>query len=105
MRLDELQAALLSVKLKYLDSWTKERQQIAGWYDEALKNIDEIILPVVAADCTHVYHLYVIRTKKRNELREYLAKNNIGTLIHYPCLLYTSPSPRDRQKSRMPSSA
>jgi len=84
MRLDEVQAALLSVKLKYLDSWTKERQQIAAWYDEALQNIDDLILPVVGADCTHVYHLYVIRTKKRNELREYLAKNNIGTLIHYP---------------------
>jgi len=84
MRLDEVQAALLSVKLKYLDSWTKERQQIAAWYDEALQNIDDLILPGVAAYCTHVYHLYVIRTKKRNELREYLAKNNIGTLIHYP---------------------
>ena len=84
MRLDEIQAALLSVKLKYLDSWTKERQQIAGWYDEALKNIDDIILPVVATHCTHVYHLYVIRTKRRNELRDYLAKNSIGTLIHYP---------------------
>ena len=95
MRLDELQAALLSVKLKYLDSWTKERQQIAGWYDEALKNIDEIILPVVAADCTHVYHLYVIRTKKRNELREYLAKNNIGTLIHYPVSTHLQKAYKD----------
>ena len=84
MRLDEIQAALLSVKLKYLDSWTKERQQIAGWYDEALKNIDDIILPVVASDCTHVYHLYVIRIGKRNELQEYLKKHGIGTLIHYP---------------------
>jgi len=95
MRLDEIQAALLSVKLKYLDSWTKERQQIAGWYDEALKNIDEIILPVVAADCTHVYHLYVIRTRKRNELREYLAKNNIGTLIHYPVSTHLQKAYRD----------
>ena len=95
MRLDEIQAALLSVKLKYLDSWTKERQQIAGWYDEALKNIDEIILPVVAADCTHVYHLYVIRTKKRNELREYLAKNNIGTLIHYPVSTHLQKAYKD----------
>ena len=84
MRLDEIQAALLSVKLKFLDSWTKERQQIAGWYDEALKNIDGIILPVTAAACTHVYHLYVIRTKKRDELQDHLKKHSIGSLIHYP---------------------
>ena len=84
MRLDEMQAALLSVKLKYLDEWTKERQQIAGWYNQELKSIDNITLPTVATGCTHVYHLYVIRTRKRNELQEHLRQNGIGTLIHYP---------------------
>jgi dTDP-4-amino-4,6-dideoxygalactose transaminase len=84
MRLDEMQAAFLSVKLKYLKEWTTERQQIAGWYNAALMNVHDLVLPFVHPDATHVYHLYVIRTKKRDQLQKHLAKNNIGTLIHYP---------------------
>ena len=84
MRLDELQAALLSVKLKYLDVWTKERQQIAAWYDEALKVNDDLILPVTAKEASHVYHLYVVRAIRRDELQKYLHQQGIGTLIHYP---------------------
>jgi dTDP-4-amino-4,6-dideoxygalactose transaminase len=83
-RLDELQAAFLSVKLKYLKSWTAERQQIAIWYNEALENISDLTLPYTHSDATHVYHLYVIRTHKRDELQQYLANKGIGTLIHYP---------------------
>lgn len=84
MRLDELQAALLSVKLKKLNEWTEQRQQIASWYNEALKDVDGITLPKVADGATHVYHLYVIRTQKRYELQKYLNDNGVGTLIHYP---------------------
>jgi len=84
MRMDELQAALLSVKLKYLPGWTRERQLIAGWYNEALKDIGDLILPAVAEGATHVYHLYVIRTKERDQLQQYLESKGIGTLIHYP---------------------
>ena len=84
MRLDELQAALLSVKLKYLATWTAERQQIADWYNAALSGVADIVLPVVANGATHVYHLYVVRVPRRNELQEYLQHNGIGTLIHYP---------------------
>lgn len=84
MRLDELQAAFLSVKLKYLEKWTRERQQIALWYNKYLLEIEELILPSVAEGATHVYHLYVIRTAKRNELQAHLQNNGIGTLIHYP---------------------
>ena len=84
MRLDEVQAALLSVKLKYLDNWISERRQIASWYNEALKGIDEITLPEIAEGCTHAYHLYVIRTKKRDELQFFLQNQGIGTLILYP---------------------
>lgn len=84
MRLDELQAAFLTVKLKYLEEWTKQRRQIAAWYDEVLKGVGDVILPAIANDSTHVYHLYVIRTKKRDELQAFLEKNGIGTLIHYP---------------------
>ena len=84
MRLDELQASFLSVKLKYLKEWTLKRQEIGAWYDEALKEIEGLILPKIAEGATHVYHLYVIRTKKRDELQSYLNEKGIGTLIHYP---------------------
>lgn len=84
MRLDELQSALLSVKLKKLHEWTTQRQQIAAWYDEALKDVEGIILPKIAEGATHVYHLYVIRTNKRDELQKYLHDKGVGTLIHYP---------------------
>jgi dTDP-4-amino-4,6-dideoxygalactose transaminase len=82
--MDELQAALLSVKLKYLEEWTRQRQQIAGWYTDALQGVEDIVLPFVAPRATHVYHLYVIRTSKRDQLQNYLTKQGIGTLIHYP---------------------
>ena len=95
MRLDELQAALLSVKLKYLNDWTNERQQIATWYDEALKGVGDLILPAIAPGATHVYHLYVIRTGKRDSLQEHLHKNEIGTLIHYPVPPHLQEACRD----------
>lgn len=84
MRLDELQAALLSVKLSKLNEWTAQRQQIASWYNEALKDIEVVTLPKVADGATHVYHLYVIRTQKRDSLQKYLNNKGVGTLIHYP---------------------
>lgn len=84
MRLDECQAGFLSVKLKYLTTWTQQRQEVAGWYDKALKDINGLILPSVADKATHVYHIYLIRTQKRDELQKYLSENGIGTVIHYP---------------------
>ena len=84
MRLDELQAAFLSVKLKYLMDWTKQRQEIANFYNEALKNVGDLTLPTIQLNATHVYHLYVIKTKKRDRLQKHLNENGIGTLIHYP---------------------
>lgn len=84
MRLDEIQAAFLSVKLKYLMEWTAERQKIANWYNEKLSQIEGLVLPEIADGATHVYHLYVIRVSKRSELQQHLAANGIGTLIHYP---------------------
>ncbi|MEY4860344.1 MAG: hypothetical protein RL059_43 [Bacteroidota bacterium] len=83
-RLDELQAAFLSIKLKYLSSWTQERRDIANFYNESLKDNDNLILPIVANGATHSYHLYVIRTSKRDELKTFLEENGIGTMIHYP---------------------
>jgi len=83
-RMDECQAVFLAVKLKYLQQWNAERQQIAKWYKDYLINIPEIILPQIAQKATSVYHLYVIRTKQRDELKNFLHKNGIETLIHYP---------------------
>lgn len=84
MRLDECQAAFLRVKLKHLSRWTTERQAIAALYQKKLQNTGDLILPVTAAEATHVYHQFVVRTAKRNELQQYLTKAGIGTLIHYP---------------------
>lgn len=84
MRLDECQASFLSIKLKYLSEWTRQRQQIAAWYNESLTGIPDLVLPKTADGATHVYHLYVVRTTKRNALQDHLKNNGIGTLIHYP---------------------
>ncbi len=82
-RLDEMQAAMLRVKLKYLDEEVKKRREIANYYLQNIKN-DNIILPTVRAEDNHVWHLFVIRTNKREELQKYLQENGIQTLIHYP---------------------
>ncbi|WP_426060751.1 DegT/DnrJ/EryC1/StrS family aminotransferase [Hymenobacter sp. B1770] len=83
-RLDEMQAAVLSVKLSHLGDWTKQRQQVAVLYDQHLAGLGDLILPVIAEGSTHVYHLYVVRTAHREALQQHLAAEGIGTLIHYP---------------------
>jgi dTDP-4-amino-4,6-dideoxygalactose transaminase len=82
-RLDEIQAAILRVKLKYLDEEIERRRKIARFYLENIKN-DNIILPKVREDSNHVWHLFVIRTEKRDKLQKYLLDKGIHTLIHYP---------------------
>ena len=86
-RLDGLQAAILSVKLKYLDKWTDARINVANYYLKNLNNIDEIILPKRESWAKQVYHLFVIRTKNRDELKKYLIDHSIVTGIHYPLSL------------------
>lgn len=83
-RLDSIQAAILSVKAQYIMEWTNLRISNAEIYREALQDIREIINPVPRKDTRHSFHLYVIRTKRRNELKEYLEKNGVQTAIHYP---------------------
>ena len=83
-RLDELQAALLRVKLPELPEWTRQRQQIAARYDQHLAGIANLHLPAVAEGATHVYHLYVVHTPHRAALQQHLTAEGIGTLIHYP---------------------
>jgi len=80
-RLDEMQAAMLRVKLRYLDVETGKRQEIADYYLNNIKN-KNIVLPTITTDS--VWHLFVIRTTKREELQKYLLENSIQTLIHYP---------------------
>ncbi|MGN0014153.1 MAG: DegT/DnrJ/EryC1/StrS family aminotransferase [Candidatus Gastranaerophilaceae bacterium] len=82
-RLDEIHAAVLDVKLPHLDNDNARRREIAKYYRENIKN-DKIILPKVYDENAHVWHVFAVRTKKRDELQEYLKQNDIQTLIHYP---------------------
>ncbi len=88
-RLDEIQAAILRIKLRYLDSDNQHRREIAKLYCENITN-PSIILPVIndklaiMKDTSHVWHLFVIRTERRDALQQYLTNNSIQTLIHYP---------------------
>ncbi|NIR48957.1 DegT/DnrJ/EryC1/StrS family aminotransferase [candidate division KSB1 bacterium] len=83
-RLDSVQAAVLRVKLKSLDDWNIRRRQIADFYNQALKDIDEVTTPTAATWAEPVYHLYVIQVENRNELKKYLNESGIGAAIHYP---------------------
>lgn len=82
-RLDELQAGLLNVRLAHMEEITRERRELADNYGRGLAQGD-IILPRQRQDTYSVWHQYVIRTKRRRELMEYLAERDIGTLVHYP---------------------
>lgn len=82
-RLDEIQAGILRVKLKYLDAMNAERKDIAERYKKGIRNND-VILPKVLAEGQSVWHQYVIRVKKRAKLQQYLEEYGIHTLIHYP---------------------
>ena len=83
-RLDEIQAAVLNVKLKYLHHENEARQKIASLYIQAISN-DKITVPQMPLNAAeHVWHLFVVRCEKRNELQAYLEENGIQTLIHYP---------------------
>jgi len=83
-RLDELQAAFLSVKLETLDTENDKRKKIAGWYNAQLSEIDGLEIPKKEFIEKSVWHLYVIRTKQRKRLADFLNSKNIETLIHYP---------------------
>lgn len=91
-RLDELQAAILLLKLRYLEKWTEERRKNAKIYKELLEDVKEITLPYEAEDNHHVYHQFTIRAKKRDELREYLLSEGIQTMVYYPCPLHLQPA-------------
>lgn len=90
-RLDEVQAAVLRVKLKHLDADNQKRAKLADIYNAGLSDTN-LILPETRADCTHVYHLYVIRAAKRDELLSFLRDRGIGASIHYPVPVHLQPA-------------
>ena len=91
-RLDELQAAVLRVKLRHLATWTQQRRQLAAWYSEQLAGVPGLRLPAVAAGAAPVWHLYVVHTARRYALREHLAAAGISTQMHYPLPPHLQPA-------------
>ena len=94
-RLDEIQASILRVKLHYLDDENIRRINIAKTYNNRLSMLSQIITPACRFG-EHVYHQYVVRTNRRDELSAYLNKNSIGTAIHYPLPVHLQPAYKDR---------
>jgi len=87
-RLDSIQAAVLSVKLKYFEKHIKARQQAAAWYDEQMKGIEEIQLPQRVNYSTHTFHQYTIQTSRRNELQQFLKGKGIPAMVYYPGVIH-----------------
>ena len=91
-RLDELQAALLAVKLPALDAGNAQRRAIADYYQQHLAGIDGLVLPLVPAWAEPVWHLYVVRHAERDSLARLLAERGIGTIVHYPVPPHLQPA-------------
>lgn len=106
-RLDEMQAAILYVKLKYLDEENQRRREIAQFYCKNIKN-EKIILPIdhstfnIEHYKSHVWHLFVIRTTERDKLQQYLGKNGIETVIHYPVPPHKQPAYKEWNNQSFP---
>ncbi|UCF21629.1 MAG: DegT/DnrJ/EryC1/StrS family aminotransferase [Gemmatimonadota bacterium] len=90
-RLDAIQAAVLSVKLRHLPGWTELRRARAAEYDRRLDVLAEVTTPVAQPDRFHVYNLYTIRAQRRTALRDHLTKRNIGSGVYYPLPLHRQP--------------
>ena len=91
-RMDGLQAAILNAKLPHLPTWIEARRRVAGRYDKLLSGVGDIVTPKVALNRDHVYHLYVIRTEKRDALRQHLTNAGIVTVLNYPKALPFYPA-------------
>ena len=94
-RLDVLQAAILRVKLRYLDEENRKRQSLASLYQEML-SATRLVLPRCSPETTHVYHQYVVRSENRDGLRVFLRGRGIGTLVHYPAPVHVQPAYQGR---------
>ncbi len=91
-RLDAIQAAILNVKLKYIDEWNDKRIKFAKLYSEKLSSLSKIKTPVQKDYVKHIYHQFTIRVENREELQKYLSSKNIPTAIHYPIPLHLQPA-------------
>lgn len=91
LRMDEVQAAILRVKLKHLKNWTSARQKIASWYAQGLQGVP-LILPTAMSGDTHTYCIYTVRCPKRDALQAYLKEKGISTAVYYPVPLYRQPA-------------
>jgi dTDP-3-amino-3,4,6-trideoxy-alpha-D-glucose transaminase len=89
-RLDELQAACLRVKLRYLDQWNVQRRNVADIYMRLLADVDGVTLPTVPETLTPVWHLFVIQNERRDELQKHLDSRDVDTGIHYPIPIHLS---------------
>lgn len=94
-RLDEIQAAILRVKLRYLEQENERRRVLAAAYDETLKDTS-LQLPICCPEAKHVYHQYVVRCRQRDSLRQFLHEHGIGALVHYPIPVHLQPAYRGR---------
>lgn len=101
-RLDEIQAAFLNIKLKMLDEINENRRMIAKEYLTRIDN-KEIILPKVAKDNSHVWHIFAIRTEKRDLLQQYLKEKGINTLIHYPIAIHQQKAYEEYNNLNLPN--
>lgn len=98
-RLDEIQAAILSIKLKKLDKWNCFRKNIANRYQKEITN-QKILKPVNNQNSTHVWHIFALRSENRDKLREYLKDRGIETLIHYPIPIYLQEAYKEVHKTQ-----
>lgn len=83
-RMDTLQAAVLNVKVTHLNTWNKQRNDVAAFYLEELSGISALELPKIRENTFHSFHVFAVRTRRRDDLRDYLQKNGISTQVHYP---------------------
>jgi dTDP-3-amino-3,4,6-trideoxy-alpha-D-glucose transaminase len=102
-RLDEIQAAVLRVKLRHLDEWNKRRQDLADLYLSRLSSNTKLELPLTRITGSHVYHLYVVQHPERDSLQSYLMTRGIETMTHYSYLLHQQPLFRRQAQQPLPN--
>lgn len=100
-RLDEMQAAVLRIKLPYIGEWNAKREQAAAYYSAALNELPEVVTPAIHPQCNHVFHQYTIRVSqnKRDALKAYLEEQGISTMVYYPTPVHKLPIFQDVQES------
>ncbi|MDB4966606.1 MAG: desV, partial [Myxococcales bacterium] len=91
-KLDTIQAALLQVKLRHLDTWVARRRALAAAYQSGLTGVGDLVLPTEHPDAQHAFHLYVVQTSRRDELRRFLAECGVHTGLHYPIAAHRQPA-------------